>query len=116
MGIVIVTGETRGIGLGITQCFLNKGYRVVLNYRQDDKQADTAFKKLNSKEAFLIKADVTINTDRKKLLSKAIEKFGKVDVLVNSAQDVASAAIYLASDEASYTTGIDIPVDGGLLC
>lgn len=83
--VAIVTGGTRGIGFGIVQCFLDKGYRVAMNYRQDDKQAEIAFKRLNSKEVFLIKADVTKNTDREILLSKAVEKFGKVDVLVNNA-------------------------------
>lgn len=31
-------------------------------------------------------------------------------------QKVASAAVYLASEQASYITGIDLPVGGGLLC
>jgi NAD(P)-dependent dehydrogenase (short-subunit alcohol dehydrogenase family) len=35
---------------------------------------------------------------------------------IGSAEDVAAAALFLASDEAAFITGVAVPVDGGAMC
>jgi NAD(P)-dependent dehydrogenase (short-subunit alcohol dehydrogenase family) len=45
--VVLITGGTRGIGLGITKAFLNKDFQAVTNYRSDRKRVMEVEKQLN---------------------------------------------------------------------
>ncbi len=83
--VVIITGGTRGIGLGIAIACLKEGYRVALNYHSDDKNAEKALKELASKDAICIKGDITQNDERERLLSEVSNHFGGFDILVNNA-------------------------------
>ncbi len=71
--------------LGYDQGFFADGYRVIMNYCEDDDHAHRSFREINSKEAVLTKADITKKSDRENLLEKAWEIFGGFDVLVNNA-------------------------------
>ena len=51
------------------------------------------------------------NTDAMKERFKAMVQMGRI----GKPEEIASAAVFLASDESSYITGIDLPVDGGLV-
>ena len=82
---VLVTGGTRGIGLGIARVFLQHNYRVVINYRSDAIEAGKALVNLGSEDVVLIQADVSLAEDRIRLIKEAQEKVGVLDVLVNNA-------------------------------
>ena len=81
--IAIVTGASRGIGAEIVKTLSKNNYIVVLNY---NKSKDLAEKISNEFEnVYTFKADVSKYEEVKNLIDFTIEKFGKIDLLVNNA-------------------------------
>ena len=93
MKTVLVTGGTRGIGLGIAETFLQKGYTVYVTYSKDEQDAELA----KSKGCKVIKADVSNETQ----VLQAFESIGSLDILINNAGvlDSGLKAIDSFSDE-----------------
>ena len=84
--VAIVTGATKGIGLGISREFSREGAIVVVTCRTKDdgnKIADELGAK-NGRSIF-IQTDVTKIEDIKNMIDKTIETFGTLDILVNNA-------------------------------
>src|SRR4051812_21008250 len=77
-----ITGAGRGMGVEITKAALAAGHKVVATGRNTDSVA----KALGENENLLIvKLDVTKQTDADTAVNAAVEKFGKIDLLVNNA-------------------------------
>src|SRR3954471_8848574 len=77
-----ITGAGRGMGVDITKAALAAGHKVVATGRN----TDNVTKALGKNENFLIvKLDVTKKEDAESAVHAAVEKFGKIDVLVNNA-------------------------------
>lgn len=86
--VVLVTGGSRGIGKAIVTDFANKGYNVVINYRNQDSEAQKLKEKLEKLyeiKALTIKADISNENEVKNMVELIIKEFGKIDVLVNNA-------------------------------
>jgi len=85
--VIIITGGTRGIGLGIAKAFVNQGSKVVINYCQNKEASQKALKELDSSpdQVIAIQADISQKKEREKLIQKTLEKFKRIDVLVNNA-------------------------------
>lgn len=94
MPVAIVTGGTYGLGRGITLELASRGWQVVafgLDARQPGSAAENGIagtrKELDDRglNAELLEADVTSPADVERVAKHAIEKFGRVDGLVNNA-------------------------------
>ena len=85
--VIIVTGGSRGIGANICETLATEGYNVVLNYNRSEKQALEIKNKLAEKNISIeiFKADVTKRNEVQELIKFTIEKYGKIDVLINNA-------------------------------
>ena len=85
--VVIVTGGSRGIGATIVKELANSNYQVILNYNKSENDANVIKEELtnNGKNVEIYKADVRNREEVKGLINFAIEKFGKIDVLINNA-------------------------------
>ena len=85
--VAIVTGGTRGIGLGITKAFVAEGAKVVAVYRSDDRAAAAAGAELEGLEgeAAFLKADVGIVAETVRVTGFTLAKWGRIDFLVNNA-------------------------------
>ena len=84
---IIVTGGSRGIGRCLVQNLARDGHNVLLNYNKSDKQAKNLQEVLRE-EGILIeifKADVSKKNEVKEMVKFALEKWGKIDVLINNA-------------------------------
>jgi len=78
----LITGAGRGMGVNITKAALEAGHKVVATGRNTDSVA----KALGTSENLLIvKLDITNQKDAEAAVNAAIEKFGRIDVLVNNA-------------------------------
>jgi NAD(P)-dependent dehydrogenase (short-subunit alcohol dehydrogenase family) len=82
---VVVTGAATGLGYAIAELFLEQGARVVLNGRTEGKLAKAA-DVLGRRDRIAIAAgDITQPETAEKIIGVAVERFGRIDVLVNNA-------------------------------
>ena len=99
--VVIITGGTRGIGLGIAREFLMADYNVIINYHTNETAAKLALSELKTNKVQAIKADISTEDGRSSLLKQTLDIFGKVDTLVNNAA-VASRLSFLKTNEQEF--------------
>jgi len=79
--VALVTGASRGIGRGIAQ-ELSKTHKVIATYRGNHEAAQSLQAETGAE---IIQSDIASPQDRAALLHFAIEKFGRIDLLVNNA-------------------------------
>ncbi len=88
MKTVLITGGSRGIGKAVAMKFAENGYKIIINYVSDKTDTEQLKKELlqaGAADILLIKADVSNSEDVKNMVKETIEKFEKIDVLVNNA-------------------------------
>ena len=82
---VLITGASTGIGRAVARAFLNRDYNLVLN-SQDPGRLEAAYESLGRPvDAVLVAGDVSYKAVGQRMVDAALEKFGRVDVLVNNA-------------------------------
>lgn len=82
---VIITGASSGIGLGLTKAFLDRGYNVVGNGRSAESLAKARAELGEPANLHTVAGDVADPQTAQRLVDAAIERFGRIDVLVNNA-------------------------------
>jgi len=83
--VAIVTGSSQGIGAAIARLFVEEGARVVVNSHAYDQHAEAIVAELGKENALFVQADVADALAMQALTDKAIERFGRVDILINNA-------------------------------
>ncbi len=85
--VAIISGGDSGIGRSVAVLFAKEGADVAIVYLNEhqDAQETAAMVKKYGKEALLIPTDVSVEINCKNVIDKTIEKFGKLDILVNNA-------------------------------
>ena len=85
--IVIVTGASRGIGREIAKELAIKGYTVVANYNKSESKIKELQKELSEKNVNIdiFKADISKRSETKELVKYVLEKYNKIDILINNA-------------------------------
>lgn len=79
---VLITGASRGIGAAAAELFAEEGYNVIINYLNNKEAAERLAEKTGGTA---IKADVSDIEQMSGLVDQVIEKYKKIDVLVNNA-------------------------------
>ncbi len=84
--VVCITGSSRGIGKAIAILLGKNGAKICLNGRDEKSLIDTykEFQALNI-DCIYLKADVSIDIEAQKLIDRAIDQYGNLDVLINNA-------------------------------
>lgn len=111
--IALITGGARGIGKQIALKYAINGYNIVLNYVSDStdiKALEEEFLSFGI-EVLLVKADVSNYLECEQMVKKAIDKFGKIDVLVNNAGITKDGLIAMMKEE-TFDKVIDINLKG----
>ena len=85
--VAIITGSSRGIGREIAKTLARKGIKVVANYNKSEEAAKELKQELEEEgiKIDIIKADVSKREDAKRLVEFTLNKYGKVDILINNA-------------------------------
>ena len=80
----IVTGASSGIGLGLAKAFLDRGDNVVINARNEDRLQSVARDLGDDSRIAVVAGDIGLKETSETLVSTALERFGRVDALVNN--------------------------------
>lgn len=84
MNTAIVTGGSRGIGMGIVRLLLKKDYNVVISSRNINDEVKELIKTYGERVLF-VPSDIGSAEDRRKIVETALEKYGEINLLVNNA-------------------------------
>jgi NAD(P)-dependent dehydrogenase (short-subunit alcohol dehydrogenase family) len=98
--VAIVTGSSKGIGLGIARVFVQEGARVAVVCRTEEVGTKVA-DELGAAEgrALFIKTDLTKVEDVRNMIDTTVRTFGRLDVLVNNAGYHISKNVEVTSEE-----------------
>ncbi len=86
--VAIITGGSTGIGYAIAKAYLKEGAKVVIASYNKEEVEDSIkeLSKTYNKENLLgIKCDVKLSEDVKKVVKDTMDKFGRIDILINNA-------------------------------
>lgn len=85
--ITLITGGTRGIGKGICHTFAQEGATVVFTYLSSEEKANVLAAELsaNGAEVLAVKSDAANFEQTETLINQIVEKYGRLDVVVNNA-------------------------------
>ena len=84
---VLITGASKGLGAAIARVFAQHNHNIILNYNNSEEEAlklAEELKKFNV-EVLPVKADITNEDEIKHIVNISINKFRKIDVLINNA-------------------------------
>ena len=81
----IVTGSTKGIGLGIASVFAREGAMItVVSNEEGGDQIAATLKQSGAADAFFVQADVRESQQIQTMIARTVERFGRLDILVNN--------------------------------
>lgn len=85
--VILITGASRGIGRNIAYNLALDGYKIIANYNKSEKEAKLVQEELKEKniEIDIFKADVSKKQEVDNLIDFVINKYKKIDVLINNA-------------------------------
>ena len=111
--VAIITGGSRGIGKEIAKKFAKENYNLVINYVSEKTNTEELKKEFEAlgAEVLFIKTNVTSYEECEKMAKDAINKFGKIDVLVNNA-GVTKDSLLLRMKEEDFDTVINVNLKG----
>lgn len=83
----LVTGGSRGIGRGIALELARAGGRVAINYAGNAEAAAESLAAVRAAggDGFTVQGDVAVAADRERMVAETVERFGRIDLLVNNA-------------------------------
>jgi 3-oxoacyl-[acyl-carrier protein] reductase len=115
--VAIVTGASRGIGRSIALALAAEGANVVVNYASSSTAADQVVADITAtgSNAIALQADVSKADQVDSLFSAVMEKWGRIDVLVNNA-GITRDTLLLRMKPEDWQAVIDLNLTGVFLC
>ena len=111
--VAVITGAARGIGKAIALKFASQGYHVVINYRGSEEKANAVKEQCIALgvEALTYQGDVSHYQEMEDMMKAVMEKFGRIDVLVNNS-GITKDQLLLKMDSESFMDVIDVNLKG----
>lgn len=115
--VAIVTGASRGIGKAAALALVTQGAKVVINYARSSEAAEATVKEITDAggEAIAVQADVSQSAEVDNLIKTTLDKFGRIDVLVNNA-GITKDTLLLRMKPEQWQAVIDLNLTGVFLC
>ncbi|MDH5716222.1 MAG: 3-oxoacyl-ACP reductase FabG [Spirochaetia bacterium] len=114
--VVIITGSGQGIGKSIAEHFADNGSHVVISDIHEETAQNTADEiKKKGVDTLAVVCDVSKYDDAKNLVSKTVEKWGKVDILINNA-GITMDGLFLRMKPEQWQKVLDVNLTGVYNC
>ncbi|HIK16867.1 MAG TPA: 3-oxoacyl-[acyl-carrier-protein] reductase [Leptolyngbyaceae cyanobacterium M33_DOE_097] len=116
--VAIVTGASRGIGRATALALAAEGANVVVNYASSSTAADAVVAEItamNAGGAIALQADVSKVDQVEAMVNQVLEKWGRIDVLVNNA-GITRDTLLLRMKPEDWQAVIDLNLTGVFLC
>jgi len=115
--VAIVTGSARRIGSAIARCLADEGAAVVVNGRTSGALAEEVAADIRSRggRAIACLADITDPAAARHLVERAVEAFGRLDILVNNAA-VRRPVRFVDMTLEEWRTIMSVILDGAFIC
>ncbi|MBA2276373.1 MAG: 3-oxoacyl-[acyl-carrier-protein] reductase [Chloroflexia bacterium] len=115
--VAVITGGTRGIGLAIAHRLAAEGYDLLISYRGDEAAADVAREQLGGTERRIeiMAADVADADSAGSLIEGAMQRLGRIDVLVNNA-GITRDTLTMRMSEDDWDAVLSTNLKGSFLC
>lgn len=81
--VVVITGGSSGFGLETGRLLLEMGAKVVITGRNQER-LDAAARELGQRDLLAVRADAVVTNDWRRLMAATVDRFGRIDVLVNN--------------------------------
>lgn len=117
--VALVTGSSRGIGKSIALAFAEEGADLVVNYLKSEDKARGVASRIREigRKAIPVRADVSNIQEVNEMIDTCIERFGKLDILVNNAADFSAMEFSLDNpDWEGWQRMVDVNIKGMLIC
>lgn len=110
--VVVVTGASSGLGVGFAKTVADVGAKVVLAARRLERLEELAAElEASGTQTLCVATDVAVREDCEALAQAAVEKFGRIDVLINNA-GIGHAGSALREDPEVFERVININLNG----
>ena len=115
--VVLVTGGARRVGRTIAESLAKRHAHIVISYRSSAREAQDAAKTLQRYgiEALALRADLAKSADVQRLMARIRRRFGRLDVLVNSAANF-DRTPFTTLTERDWDHALDTNLKGPFLC
>jgi len=117
VALVTGAGSQKGFGKGIALALAKEGCDIIVVDKDLEGAEQTAAEvRALGHQAIAFKVDVTKSSEVNDAVKTALEKFDKIDILVNDAGACTPAKPFVEKTEAEWEPDIDINLKGGLIC
>jgi glucose 1-dehydrogenase len=111
--VALVTGSSQGIGAAIAVRLAEEGANIIIDYRSHPEGAEETKAKVEAtgRKGLVVKADLSILSDIRRMVTDGIQQFGKIDILVNNAGLEKNASFWDVTEE-DYDKVLDVNLKG----
>ena len=107
--VCLITGSSRGLGKVVALAFSKRGHQVVIHYKDRKNEAEEVASQI--KDSFALKADVGDFNEVKTLVNDVINKWGRIDVLINNA-GITKEALLIKTSEKDFDDVVNTNLKG----
>ena len=113
--VAVVTGAARGIGLAIARKFLQEGYQIAILDIDETTLSKTMKEVCDTKNVLGIECDVSDPEQVQKAIGRVVDRFGRIDVLVNNA-GIAEFKPMLETSYDEWSRILAVNLNGPFIC
>ncbi len=115
--VVVITGAATGIGRCFANACADEGAKLAITYHNKPCEGTEGDLKAKKADFVSLRVDISKEEDTKALAAKTVEKFGKIDILINNAAVFGDLQLtpFLAMEVGTWKRVVDVNINGNFL-